>query len=63
VLITAGERDPIAPAALAGALERRFRADGAASELLVLPGAGHAVAPGEVSAVRGWLGAAGAGGT
>jgi phospholipase/carboxylesterase len=54
VLITAGERDPIAPADETRALEAWFRAQGAAVEMAWHDG-GHEIDPSEIAAVGRFL--------
>jgi len=56
VLITAGARDPIAPAALSEQLAGWFRAQGAETGLAMHPG-GHGIEAGEADAARRFLAA------
>lgn len=56
VLVTAGERDPIAPVSLTRQLTGWFEAQGAPTELL-LHGGGHGLEQAEVAAAAAFLGA------
>lgn len=55
VLLTQGRQDPLIPAARAERLAELLRAGGAEVELEWQPG-GHGLTPGDVSAVRRWIG-------
>jgi phospholipase/carboxylesterase len=58
VLISAGQFDPIAPAAIAGKLAALLREIAKEVNLIVQPGVGHELVENDVVAARQWLGVA-----